>query len=308
MEQYTTPVVLLERAARLEVSGEPAGSPLNTEEPSQAELLAAIQGSRVALEDKIETVVVEVNLLQTDLRKVSDKVKMAEGSIAELQSEMGMLRKLYQRRLPQSLPVSLLRLLRGAEEPELGEQEEGCTPLPLAKLDAISLLRPGFRGCDSSLTACIQGQERRRSGVPLQALLPGIILRCSSGSPDPRLAAPHSHAFQWLDPQPRSLRSQGFHRPLQAMSLMDTVHFTPAQLPSHLRLVSQSSAVLTNQASQLVASAILWACRCRASGSLASPRPRERSRNLRRGTGPVGRETALRYTFFWVNIDADGIG
>ncbi|KAJ1081951.1 hypothetical protein NDU88_002123 [Pleurodeles waltl] len=55
MEQYTTPVVLLQRAARLDMSGDPAGVPLNTEEPSHAELLAAIQGSRVALEGKIET-------------------------------------------------------------------------------------------------------------------------------------------------------------------------------------------------------------------------------------------------------------
>ncbi|KAJ1148574.1 hypothetical protein NDU88_001402 [Pleurodeles waltl] len=57
------------------------------------ELLAAIQGSRVALEGKIETVVVEVNLLRADLRKVSEKVKVAEGSIAKLQTEVGSLRK-----------------------------------------------------------------------------------------------------------------------------------------------------------------------------------------------------------------------
>ncbi|KAJ1114893.1 hypothetical protein NDU88_003123 [Pleurodeles waltl] len=61
---------------------------LPVEEPSQVEILAAIQGSRVALEGKIETVVVEVNLLRADLRKVSDKVKVAEGSIVELQLEV----------------------------------------------------------------------------------------------------------------------------------------------------------------------------------------------------------------------------
>ncbi|KAJ1213702.1 hypothetical protein NDU88_001334 [Pleurodeles waltl] len=93
MEQYTTTVVLPQRAARLEVSGDTAGMPLNTEQPSIAELLAAIQGSWVALESKIETVAVEVNRLRADLRKVSDKVKVAEGSITELQSEVGMLRK-----------------------------------------------------------------------------------------------------------------------------------------------------------------------------------------------------------------------
>ncbi|KAJ1131657.1 hypothetical protein NDU88_009992 [Pleurodeles waltl] len=63
------------------------------EEPLRAELLAAIRGSRVAFEGKIETVAVEVNLLQADLWKVSDKVKVAEGSILELQTEVGALPK-----------------------------------------------------------------------------------------------------------------------------------------------------------------------------------------------------------------------
>ncbi|KAJ1189428.1 hypothetical protein NDU88_006173 [Pleurodeles waltl] len=94
MKQYSTPVVLPQRAVRLEVSGDAAGTLRNTEEPSRAELLAAIQSSRVALEGKIEMVTVEVNLLWADLRKVSDMVKVAEGSIAELQSEVGTLRKL----------------------------------------------------------------------------------------------------------------------------------------------------------------------------------------------------------------------
>ncbi|KAJ1171410.1 hypothetical protein NDU88_003272 [Pleurodeles waltl] len=51
------------------------GVPGTTSEPSRVELLAAIQGSRVALEGKIEMVAVEVNLLRADLRKVSEKVK-----------------------------------------------------------------------------------------------------------------------------------------------------------------------------------------------------------------------------------------
>ncbi|KAJ1112839.1 hypothetical protein NDU88_001100 [Pleurodeles waltl] len=96
MEQYTTPMVVPQRGARLEVSGDAVGTPLNTDKPSRAELLVAIQGSRVALEGKIESVVVEVNQLQADLLKVSDKVKVAagaEGSIAELQTEFGTLRK-----------------------------------------------------------------------------------------------------------------------------------------------------------------------------------------------------------------------
>ncbi|KAJ1084200.1 hypothetical protein NDU88_004352 [Pleurodeles waltl] len=60
--------------------------PANPEEPSCAELLVAIQGSRVALKGKIKIVTVEVNLLRADLRKVSDMVK--EGSIMELQMEV----------------------------------------------------------------------------------------------------------------------------------------------------------------------------------------------------------------------------
>ncbi|KAJ1194262.1 hypothetical protein NDU88_003551 [Pleurodeles waltl] len=67
--------------------------PLNPKEPSCAELLAAIQRSRVALEGKIETVAVEVNLLQEDFQKVFDKVNVAEGSIVELQTEVVALRK-----------------------------------------------------------------------------------------------------------------------------------------------------------------------------------------------------------------------
>ncbi|KAJ1177220.1 hypothetical protein NDU88_002481 [Pleurodeles waltl] len=68
MEQYATPMALPQRVDRLGVSGDDVGTPLNIEKPSHVELLAAIQGSRVALEGKIETVVVEVNLLRTGLR------------------------------------------------------------------------------------------------------------------------------------------------------------------------------------------------------------------------------------------------
>ncbi|KAJ1218738.1 hypothetical protein NDU88_006315 [Pleurodeles waltl] len=42
---------------------------------------------------KTETVAVEVNLLRADLCKVSDKVKVAKGSIVDLQAEVGTLRK-----------------------------------------------------------------------------------------------------------------------------------------------------------------------------------------------------------------------
>ncbi|KAJ1145565.1 hypothetical protein NDU88_011851 [Pleurodeles waltl] len=89
MEQYTTPVVLPQRSAGLDVSGEAAGVPLSAGELSRVELLVAIQGSRVALDGKTEAVAVKVNLMRADLRKVAEKVKVAEGSIAELRSEVG---------------------------------------------------------------------------------------------------------------------------------------------------------------------------------------------------------------------------
>ncbi|KAJ1130474.1 hypothetical protein NDU88_008826 [Pleurodeles waltl] len=91
MEQYTTAVPTPQRVTRVAGSGDGQSGLLPVEEPSRADILSAIQGSRVALEGKIETV--EVNLLRADLRKVSDKVKVAEGSIVELQAEVETLRK-----------------------------------------------------------------------------------------------------------------------------------------------------------------------------------------------------------------------
>ncbi|KAJ1185767.1 hypothetical protein NDU88_002554 [Pleurodeles waltl] len=44
---------------------------------------------REALEGTIESVAIEVNLLREDLRKVSGKMRIAEGSIVELELEMG---------------------------------------------------------------------------------------------------------------------------------------------------------------------------------------------------------------------------
>ncbi|KAJ1213045.1 hypothetical protein NDU88_000684 [Pleurodeles waltl] len=62
-------------------------------EHSRAELLQTIQDSRQALENKIETVAIEINLLRTDLRKVSDNVCIVEGSIEQLQIELATLKK-----------------------------------------------------------------------------------------------------------------------------------------------------------------------------------------------------------------------
>ncbi|KAJ1166112.1 hypothetical protein NDU88_006521 [Pleurodeles waltl] len=61
------------------------------EEPSQTDLMEVIQGSRVALEGKIQTVAIEVTLLHAVLRKVSDKVCIAEGMIADLLSKVATL-------------------------------------------------------------------------------------------------------------------------------------------------------------------------------------------------------------------------
>ncbi|KAJ1135351.1 hypothetical protein NDU88_001791 [Pleurodeles waltl] len=58
MEQYTTPTSLPQHQTRVGRTGEALGTPAIIEEPSRAEFLAAIQGSRVALEGKIETVAV----------------------------------------------------------------------------------------------------------------------------------------------------------------------------------------------------------------------------------------------------------
>ncbi|KAJ1143153.1 hypothetical protein NDU88_009464 [Pleurodeles waltl] len=93
MEQFTTAVPTLQRVTRVAGSDDGQSGLLPVEEPSRAQILTAIQGSRVALEGKIEMVAVDVNLLTADLRKVLDKVKVAEGSIVELQAEVGTLQK-----------------------------------------------------------------------------------------------------------------------------------------------------------------------------------------------------------------------
>ncbi|KAJ1218103.1 hypothetical protein NDU88_005688 [Pleurodeles waltl] len=67
MEQYTTTVHLLQRQTCVGGPRDVLSVPVTVEEPSRAELIAAIQGSRVAIEGKIVTVAVEVNLLRADL-------------------------------------------------------------------------------------------------------------------------------------------------------------------------------------------------------------------------------------------------
>ncbi|KAJ1189166.1 hypothetical protein NDU88_005917 [Pleurodeles waltl] len=96
MEQYSTPVSLLQRTARSE-------------------------GSRVALEGKIESVAVEVNRLRADLRKVSNKAKVAEGSIVELQTEVGALRK----QMMQAISTVGRLEASGAESPDWRSHDAG---------------------------------------------------------------------------------------------------------------------------------------------------------------------------------------
>ncbi|KAJ1148923.1 hypothetical protein NDU88_001747 [Pleurodeles waltl] len=93
MEQYTTSAPQPQHQTQKGGSEDDPIMPVSVEEPSRAELLAAIQGSRVALQGKTETVLLEVNLLRMDLQKLFDKVKVAAGSIAELHTEVGTLRK-----------------------------------------------------------------------------------------------------------------------------------------------------------------------------------------------------------------------
>ncbi|KAJ1192676.1 hypothetical protein NDU88_001982 [Pleurodeles waltl] len=88
MEQYTTSAPLPQTQTRLGGLVKALEEPATAGEPKRAELLAAVRGTRVAVEGKIEIVAVEVNLLRADLCKVLEKVKVAEGSIWDLQTEV----------------------------------------------------------------------------------------------------------------------------------------------------------------------------------------------------------------------------
>ncbi|KAJ1200648.1 hypothetical protein NDU88_004469 [Pleurodeles waltl] len=55
--------------------------------------ILAIQECHTALEYKIETVSIDVNLLRADLRKVEDKVTTAETNITALQGEVATLKR-----------------------------------------------------------------------------------------------------------------------------------------------------------------------------------------------------------------------
>ncbi|KAJ1104369.1 hypothetical protein NDU88_001781 [Pleurodeles waltl] len=91
MEQYTTPTLQPQRQTRTGGSGEALEASVSVGEPTRAELLAAIHGARVVLEGKIEKVAVEVNLRRAELPKASDKVKVAEGSIVDLKTQVGVM-------------------------------------------------------------------------------------------------------------------------------------------------------------------------------------------------------------------------
>ncbi|KAJ1181357.1 hypothetical protein NDU88_006565 [Pleurodeles waltl] len=92
-ELYTTPAMSGQREMHLTRRRTDVGLVTPVAEPMRAELLAAIQGSREALEGKMKSVAVEVKLLQVDLWKVSDRVHITKGSISELRTEVDTLRK-----------------------------------------------------------------------------------------------------------------------------------------------------------------------------------------------------------------------
>ncbi|KAJ1156234.1 hypothetical protein NDU88_008958 [Pleurodeles waltl] len=73
MEQSTTTALLPQRQTRQVGQREDPDQGAAAGEPSHAELLVDIQGSRVTLAGKIETVALEVNLVLADLWKVLDK-------------------------------------------------------------------------------------------------------------------------------------------------------------------------------------------------------------------------------------------
>ncbi|KAJ1171647.1 hypothetical protein NDU88_003507 [Pleurodeles waltl] len=113
MDQYTTPSPLPQRQTHMGGPVEVLGTPAAAEEPLHGECLAAIQSSRVALEVKIETVAVEVNLFRADLRKVFYKVKVVKGTIVDLQTEVGALRKKIAHVTSTVWMLELIKLLFG---------------------------------------------------------------------------------------------------------------------------------------------------------------------------------------------------
>ncbi|KAJ1216912.1 hypothetical protein NDU88_004510 [Pleurodeles waltl] len=83
LDVYTTLAPSVQRETCLTGCRTDAGLDAPFVEPTKAELLAAIHGSREALEGKIELVGIEVNLLWAGIQKVSDRVQIMEGSISE---------------------------------------------------------------------------------------------------------------------------------------------------------------------------------------------------------------------------------
>ncbi|KAJ1198730.1 hypothetical protein NDU88_002569 [Pleurodeles waltl] len=88
MELYTTQALSGQQETCLTGRRTDVGLVTPVIEPTRAELFVTIQGSRDALEGKIESVVVEVNLLRGDLWKVSNRVRITKGSISELRTEV----------------------------------------------------------------------------------------------------------------------------------------------------------------------------------------------------------------------------
>ena len=63
------------------------GADISVPQPSLAEIMLAIQGVQGALEAKMDTMAVDVNLLRADLRQMRDKVSENKVAIVDLQNE-----------------------------------------------------------------------------------------------------------------------------------------------------------------------------------------------------------------------------
>ncbi|KAJ1110656.1 hypothetical protein NDU88_008004 [Pleurodeles waltl] len=84
MELYNNPAQSGQQEMRLTGRGTDMGLDAHVVEPTRAELLPTIQGSREGLEGKIESVAIKFNLLSADLRK-----RRAGGTLPELAAQLG---------------------------------------------------------------------------------------------------------------------------------------------------------------------------------------------------------------------------
>ncbi|KAJ1156057.1 hypothetical protein NDU88_008782 [Pleurodeles waltl] len=97
--------------------------------PSMADLMAVIQGSKAEVVHKIDVVAIEVNLLNADLRKVTEGLVQTEKNMKTLQQEVGVLPStvLDMQKLPACLETGVSIYEREDTENEL---ERDCAASP----------------------------------------------------------------------------------------------------------------------------------------------------------------------------------